>query len=397
MPFSFQEQHPNIPLSSTQIVTAIEDESSGPTYSVVRLAEALAARDVRSSVMSLAFNSGAMENNGVRCYKFTHDRRPKLLPRRLAPSRALANAVNLAAKEGTVLHTHGLWRMPNVYPGLAAASAGAPLVLSPRGMLGGPALAFSALQKQMFWHLWQRRALKSLKCIHVTAQSELEDVRAFGLTAPAVIIPNGIDVPEKPFVSSGHIKAVRQVLHLGRIHPKKGIDRLLRAWSLIDEHETKWELRIIGPSERGHTEELQTLAKQLNIRNVHFEEPVYGCAKARAYSNADLFVLPTLHENFGMVVAEALAQGTPVISTRGAPWEGLKLEHCGWWVEHGPEALAVAIKEGMELSDTERAKMGARGREWMQRDFSWDTVAQRMENVYRWCAGKSDMPEFVIT
>ena len=86
-----------------------------------------------------------------------------------------------------------------------------------------------------------------------------------------------------------------------------------------------------------------------------------------------------------------------MISTRGAPWEGLKLEHCGWWVEHGPEALAVAIKEGMELSDTERAKMGARGREWMQRDFSWDTVAQRMENVYRWCAGKSDMPEFVIT
>jgi glycosyltransferase involved in cell wall biosynthesis len=264
-------------------------------------------------------------------------------------------------------------------------------------MLGGPALTFSARQKRLFWHIWQRRALQAVACVHVTALSELEDVRAFGLTDPVAVIPNGIDVPELPIKSAVRGKTIRQVLHLGRIHPKKGIDRLLRAWSLIDEYQDNWELRIIGPSEGGHTQELQALAQQLKVRNVHFEGPIYGDAKSRAYAQADLFILPTLHENFGMVVAEALAQGTPVISTKGAPWEGLISEHCGWWIEHGPEALAAAIKEAMVLSDEERATMGERGRDWMQRDFSWDTIAQKMESVYRWCAGQDDKPEFIIT
>ena len=297
---------------------------------------------------------------------------------------------------GKVLHIHGLWRMPNVYPGFAAARAGAPLVLSPRGMLGSPALAFSKQQKKLFWHIWQRRALRALDCIHVTAASELEDVRAFGLKTPAALIPNGIDVPKHPLTVTKQDKASRQVLHLGRIHPKKGIDRLLRAWSHIDDSRANWELRIIGPSEGGYLEELKALALQLKLKNVSFEGPIYGEEKQQAYANADLFVLPTLHENFGMVVAEALAQGTPVISTKGAPWEGLIAERCGWWIEHGPDALAAAITDAMALSSEERLRMGARGRDWMRRDFSWDAIAEKMEGVYQWCAGQGDRPECVV-
>lgn len=101
--------------------------------------------------------------------------------------------------------------------------------------------------------------------------------------------------------------------------------------------------------------------------NVRFEGPLFGDEKAAAYAAAALFILPSLHENFGMVVAEALAQGTPVISTVGVPWKGLVAERCGWWVDYGPEALAVAIREDMVLRDEERAQMGARGRDCMRR------------------------------
>ncbi|MFG6589227.1 glycosyltransferase [Sulfitobacter sp. MOLA879] len=385
-----------MPTSSVQIVTNIEDESSGPSYSVVRLAEALAARGTKSSVFSLANRPGTDERAGVEFSRFRPDGGLLSVPRQLSSSKTLAKAIEQASQAGKVLHVHGLWRMPNVYPGLAAARTGAPLVLSPRGMLGGPALAFSKLQKRLFWHIWQMRALRALNCVHVTAPSELEDIRLFGLTAPAAIIPNGIDVPEHPVVLDKRNKTVRQALHLGRIHPKKGIDRLLRAWSLINDAEEEWELRIVGPSERGYLEELRALAKQLNIRNIRFEGPIYGVDKQRAYAEADLFVLPTHHENFGMVVAEALAQGTPVICSKGAPWEGLVSERCGWWVEHDPVTLAAAISEAKAISSKDLLRMGSRGRDWMRRDFSWDAIAQKMESVYQWCQRQGDRPDCVV-
>lgn len=382
-------------MHSVQIVGSIEDESAGPSYSVVRLAEELAARGVRSELMSLAETARDGGSNGVRVRAFRADPGPLPLPRQLAPSRAMARAVDAAADAGAILHAHGLWRMPNVYPGRAALRTSAPLVVSPRGMLGAAALTFSRRQKQMFWQAFQRRALRSVTCFHATAPSEVEDIRAFGLTAPVAVIPNGIDVPN---TASTVLRPnePRQVLHLGRIHPKKGIDRLLRAWALLADATNGWELRIVGPSEGGHAEALQALALGLGLANVRFEGPIHGDAKAAAYAGAELFVLPTLHENFGMVVAEALAQGTPVISTIGAPWEGLAIERCGWWVEHGPDPLAAALRESMALSDEARAQMGARGRAWMQRDFTWEAIAEKMERLYRWCAGDGERPDFVV-
>ena len=381
---------------SVQIVTSIENASAGPSYSVVRLAEALAARGVRSALMSLAETAGDSVADGVHFRRFRADPGPLPLPAQLAPSRALAHAVSLAARDGALLHVHGLWRMPNVYPGAAAERAGVPLVLSPRGMLGPAALQFSSRQKRLFWHLFQRRALRAIKCFHATAASEVDDIRAFDLDGAVAVIPNGIDVAPAALPAASRLANPRQLLHLGRIHPKKGIDRLLKAWALLNGTSGDWVLRIVGPSEAGHVEELRALARELGLANVRFEGPLFGDEKAAAYAAAALFILPSLHENFGMVVAEALAQGTPVISTVGAPWKGLVAERCGWWVDYGPEALAVAIRKGMVLRDEERAQMGARGRDWMRRDFSWDSVAEKMERLYCWCAGSGDRPEFVV-
>src|SRR4029453_2382666 len=134
----------------------------------------------------------------------------------------------------------------------------------------------------------------------------------------------------------------------------------------------------VGPDELGHASELVDLAAELKARRVSVERSVAGDAKIAAYQQADLFVLPTLNENFAITVAEALAAATPVIATKGAPWRALQTEGGGWWIDHGVEALAAALASAMVMKREVLQAMGAKGRAWMARDFSWDRVAYDM-------------------
>jgi glycosyltransferase involved in cell wall biosynthesis len=209
------------------------------------------------------------------------------------------------------------------------------------------------------------------------------------------IIPNGIDIPELHSHSTAASDAGRIVLSLGRIHPKKGLDRLVRAWAKVEAAHLEWRLRIVGPDELGHARELAALAAELKTQRVSIEGPVAGTAKAEAYRDAELFVLPTLNENFAITVAEALAAGTPVIATKGAPWHGLEREDCGWWIDHGVELLAATLTNAMAMGPGALQAMGAKGREWMRRDFSWEAVAHQMLDVYRWLSSRGDVPSTV--
>jgi glycosyltransferase involved in cell wall biosynthesis len=203
--------------------------------------------------------------------------------------------------------------------------------------------------------------------------TEYQEIRGFGLRNPVAVIPNGIDLPEP---AAGRIGEGRIVLSLGRIHPKKGLDRLIRAWAQVERRFRDWRLRIIGPADESHDEELRALTISLGLSRISIEGPLHGKAKTAAYREAEVFVLPTLNENFGLTVAEALACELPVISTKGAPWKGLAAEGCGWWIEHGVEPLAAALAKAMMLPPEVLRAMGARGRAWMARDFSWDRVAR---------------------
>lgn len=373
------------------VLTSIENEASGPTYSVRRLAETQARlrRDV--GVYSLAEQASKKTLNGVVYQNFARSWGSFPLIARLEASHALSIALNAAAKQGALLHAHGLWRLPNVYPSRATRRYKNPLVLSPRGMLGLAALDYSATQKRLFWYAVQASALASVDCFHATSHSEAEDIRRMGLTAPVAVIPNGIDIPAG-VASYG----ARTILHLGRLHPKKGIDQLVAAWAQVAERHSDWRLRIVGPSEVGYRDMLERQIQELSAPRVDFDGPLFGQDKLAAYQQSGLFVLPTLNENFGIVVAEALAAGIPVISTKGAPWRGLQTERCGWWTDHGAEALAVALDTALSLPDAERAAMGARGRDWMARDFGWGGIATRMEDVYAWCLGRGDQPGSVV-
>jgi len=299
----------------------------------------------------------------------------------------------LFVSNADIIHTHGLWMMPNVYAADAARRLARPLVLTPRGMLGADALKFSSGRKRAFWALYQGHATRRVSCFHATAESEYDDIRAFGLKQPVAVIPNGIDLPASSRSRASLVGPF--VLSLGRIHPKKGLDRLLRAWALIEAGFPAWGLRIVGPSEGGHANELEQQVRELGLSSVSISGPVFGEAKLELLANAQLFTLSTLHENFAMTVAESLACETPVISTKGAPWQGLVDNKCGWWIEHGPEAMAAALREAMSLSPEERRAMGARGRAWMERDFGWQGIATQMAEVYRWLVAGGEPPACV--
>jgi glycosyltransferase involved in cell wall biosynthesis len=262
-------------------------------------------------------------------------------------------------------------------------------------MLGPAARRFSAWKKRPLWWLAQRRALEAADCLHATAASEYEEMRAAGLKNPVAIIPNGIHLPDFATVPR-HRGSDRIVLSLGRIHPKKGLDRLVRAWAKIEAEFPSWRLRLVGPAEAGHAKQLAALAGSLGLERVSIEGPIYDAAtKLSAYRSADLFVLPTLNENFALTVAEALAAEVPVISTKGAPWAGLETQRCGWWIDHGVEPLAAALRHAMTIRCEARQAMGARGRAWMAADFGWDRVAADMLAVYVWLKSGGEPPPSV--
>lgn len=356
------------------VVPRIDQEASGPSYSVPRLCQALAARGHEVELSCIAARESIP---GVRLD--LHPDWPIL--KRFEVSTSLARALRRKADHVDIVHNHSLWSMVNVASGLVVPGRHAKLVTSPRGTLSPWALSRTRQLKRLLKPL-QWRALERADLLHATSEMEHDEIRALGLAAPIVIVPNGIDIPEGGGAGLG--RKSRTALFLSRIHPKKGIDRLLMAWQQLQDTHPDWRLSIVGRGEAAHVDEIMALAHSLKLERVDFPGPLYGGNKADVYFSSDLFVFPTHSENFGMVVAEALAHGCPVIASRGTPWEGLEQEACGWWVEHDVETLAATMDAAMCLPRTQLQAMGERGRAWMQRDFSWEAVAERMEAAYDW-------------
>lgn len=287
----------------------------------------------------------------------------------------------LKSLDPTVVHLHGLW----MYPGAAVQrwhqATGRPYVLSLHGMLSAVALGYSPVKKRLARMLFQDAVFRDAAALHVTTEAEEAEARAFGLTTAARIVPLGVAETEVPENLSP--ERARRVLSLGRIHPKKGLDRLIAAWAALETDFPDWELDIVGPDEGGHAAELAAEAARLNLRRVKIRGPLTGVARDRCMAGAALFALPTRSENFAMTVPESLMMEVPVISTRGAPWQGLVQNGCGWWIEQGVAPLEATLRQAMSLDDAERAEMGRRGRAWMLRDFTWRAAASQLCVLYR--------------
>ncbi|HVA80760.1 MAG TPA: glycosyltransferase [Candidatus Binataceae bacterium] len=385
-------------MRALHVVAALDAARGGPSYSVPRLCRALSEAGAEVTMLSVrgADAPPSGQNGNLYCdSRFHWDYARTPVVKSLRYSSALGRTLNDEASRTAIIHNHGLWLMPNVQAGRVATRTGKPLVVSPRGMLAPAALEFSRWKKRAFWALFQGPSIRHVACLHATSEQEYEEIRSFGLSRPVAIISNGIDIPDAAAFSDASMSGERTVLSLGRLHPKKALDRLLHAWARVEGGHPDWRLRIAGPPERGYDDELRGLSHRLGLRRVAIEGPLYGEAKSAAYREADLFVLSSLNENFGLTVAEALAAGTPVVSTKGAPWSGLDVQGCGWWVEHGVNSFTAALDRAMAMPRDALAAMGARGRTWMIRDFSWEPIARDMLAVYRWLAVREEIPSIV--
>jgi glycosyltransferase involved in cell wall biosynthesis len=380
-------------LRAVHVVAVPSTEAAGPSYTVPRLCKSLAQVDVQTDLLAIG-EAADVRENGFRSARFAPDWAKVPVANALRTSHRLRRELARLSMAADVIHNHGLWLMPNVHAGWTADRAHKPLIVSPRGMLGAAALQFSRLKKRIFWRAMQGRVIRGAACLHATSELEYLDIRAVGLRNPVAIVANGVDLP---IVSARQDRdeRIRTALYLGRLHPKKGLDVLIRAWARVEQAHPNWQLRIVGPSEQGYVDKLRALAAAEGLRRCDFVGPLFGPEKVAAYCAADVYVLPTLNENFAMTVAEALAAEVPVIATRGSPWEGLTSERCGWWIDQGVQPLSAALSDAMSRKPGELRQMGARGRQWMARDYSWQPIGVKMRQVYEWLAQNGARPAFV--
>lgn len=294
-----------------------------------------------------------------------------------------------------LVHSHGVWSYTSIAAARWSGRTRKPYVVSIHGMLEPWALQHSSLKKRLARWLYQDCLLQNAGALRATSEMEANNVRAAGFRAPIAIVPNGVDLPERPGEDlRSPSRSKRKALFVSRIHPKKGLLDLVAAWDKV--RPSDWDLTILGPSDRGYAEEVQAAIGAAGLEgSIQMPGPVWGTARFRYYWEADLFVLPSFSENFAMVIAEALACELPVITTKGLPWQELEEYRCGWWIDIGAESLANALRAATQLSDAERGEMGRRGRQLIAERFSWGRSAKRMTDVYRWLAAGTERPDWV--
>jgi glycosyltransferase involved in cell wall biosynthesis len=380
----------------THVLPTIARFSGGPTVGVRRLNEMLTTimPEATHSVMS---GDAAGSASSLDDWQIVH---PLLLPGR-GPTRLgwtpdLHGA--LMRRAPALIHIHGLWRHHTWAAARAAVSLGVPYVVTPHGMLEPWALRQSRRKKWLAGALFQERLLRNAACIFATSRMEAENVRAAGYTtAPIAIVPNGVDPPPEQQLAFREAPpaAIRTVIFVSRLHPKKGLLDLVAAWAVL--RPKGWRLRLVGPDEGGYSAVVARAIREAGLQEcVSIDGSLWGDAKAAAYADAKLFVLPTFSENFGIVIAEALAAGLPVITTTAAPWHELQTESCGWWIEPGPAPLQEALRLALATPRAELAAMGRRGRALMIRRYTWPAVAGEMAAVYRWLLGVAGPPAHLL-
>ncbi len=296
-----------------------------------------------------------------------------------------------------VIHDNGIWLPVNHRVAQIARETGVPRLVSTHGMMEPWSLNHKSLKKRLAWKLYQKRDLKDADVLHATAEEEAETLRHAGFDQPIAIAPNGIELPSEglsPVVGKSSSDP-SVCLFLSRIHKVKGLINLVEAWSQL--RPGGWKVVVAGPDEDGHKSEVQRHARNHGVESdFDFVGPVAGEQKEHLFRHADMFVLPTHSENFGIVVAEALSYGVPVITTRGAPWRDLERHDCGWWIDIGADPLAQALQEAVGLSRADRQAMGARGRTLVEQKYTWPRVAKRLKQTYAWMVGQCDKPECAV-
>jgi len=306
----------------------------------------------------------------------------------------------------SIVHQHGIWTGITRVTRKFRLILNVPSVIAPHGSLESWALKRSSWKKNIALSLYEQQNLKNASCLHACSHQEVAGFRDFGLSNPVAVIPNGVSTLWLQSEGSGPAfrdkfdipESKRILLYLSRITPVKGLPMLMEALGSIRQHLSGWVLVIAGAEEFGHLKVVQQAVVDNGLQNnVLFTGLLKEQLKRDAFDASDLFILPTLRENFAIVVAEALGAGVPVITTKGAPWEDLVTHDCGWWTDVSADALAVAVRDAIQKTPEELKVMGERGRNLVSTKYTWKQAAQMTIELYKWLLNRRERPEFVIT
>ncbi len=363
----------------THIVPSLELQYGGPSRSVLALSSALARAG--HTVELLATEPGPGETHSVgdlRVRNFHRD-----WPPRICPSAGLRAA--LRSNVADIVHHHSLWLRTLHYAHRAALDHSAKLVLSPRGMMSRWAWRHRDWRKKIARAFIHPGALEAVHGWHATSPEEEAEIRALGFTQPVCVAPNGVDAPDpaETALAATHWRtacpAVTQrpvALFYSRFHQKKRIIELIDLW--LEHGPRDWLLLLVGIPQTYTAKMLEDyVMRQSGGGRVQAFD---GTGRPPPYAVASLFLLPSHNENFGLVVAEALAHGVPALVTDTTPWRALNSEGLGWCVPW--ENFAAALKSAIAALSADLPDRSTRGRDWVLREFSWDKSASHLAEFY---------------
>ena len=282
-------------------------------------------------------------------------------------------------KWAEVVHLTYTYSPPTIPTLLVCRMIGRPVVWSPRGAMQRWDNTPRLFAKKIWEIICNTLASRKGTVLHVTSSEEAQASSSRIPKAKIALIPNGVSVPQVNEKRNWKPNNRLRVMYMGRLHPKKGIENLFEAMALLKRN-IHSSLSVYGGGGSDYRVSLERRVIELGIEDlVVFHGSVSGEAKEVAFSSSDVCVLPSFTENFGMVVAESLAHGIPVIASKGTPWSRLEDYRCGVWVDNTPDKIASALRQ---ISDENLEEMGERGRQWMQQEFSWGHVANQMYELY---------------
>lgn len=361
------------------VVPSLEDRHGGPSKSVRALANAMAATVTTDLLTTLEPGQHMLPPADDAAAIHVYEREA---PRWLCASAGLDR--RLATTGYDVIHSHALWLLTLRYAHDAARRRGVPLVISPRGMMSGWAWQHRRWRKRLAGWFVHPGALRAAAGWHATSEEEADDIRRLGFRQPVCVAPNGVELPTPADLAAARaawhaefplLASRRVALFYSRFHRKKRLRELIDLWRASAPAD--WVLLVAGVPEEYTLAEVQGWCARAADRIVVAD----GRTRPPPFAAAELFLLPSHSENFGLVVAEALAAGVPALVTDTTPWTGLAARAAGAcvaWADY-PAALRAALA----APAGELAARGARGRTWVAQEFTWQRAAARLLDFYR--------------
>ncbi len=281
-----------------------------------------------------------------------------------------------------IIDIQGVWSSTSIFNLAYYFLTKTPYIVTPRGMLEKWALQQSYFKKKIFYFFVEKFHLKFASCLRATSEIEAKRFKELGFTK-IITIPNSIKIPKMNTSLKKKNKKKKRLLFLSRLHPKKGLIELLHTWKHIQKKYNDWELLICGYDEDNYKKEIIKTINELKLERVILKGFVTGKDKDNLYKSSDLFILLSHSENFGLAIAEALSFCIPVITTTNTPWKKLNKNKCGWCVDLNINNIVKTLKKAIEIDPKEKILMGKRGRSWMIKEFSDQSIGIKMHSVYK--------------